>query len=70
MEWCFALGVTYLVSLCFKPCHYITSAGMDWDELEAEAAREDRKHDASDEEEAPRKRKGGGGGVAPAKRRR
>lgn len=43
---------------------------MDWDELEEEAAREDRARHLSDaEDEGPRKRKGGGSSAGPAKRR-
>ncbi len=46
--------------------------GMDWDELEKEAAREDKAHHHSEDEddERPRKRKGEGGAAAGSKRGR
>lgn len=54
------------------PQHSCTAprdAGMSWDELEREAAREDRARHMSDEEEQSKKRKGGGA-PPPVKRRR
>lgn len=45
-------------------------AGLEWDELEKQAAREDKEREFSDGEDDRRKRKGGGGSGPMKKARR